>query len=356
MTQTTDARVDVGGLSDGPDVFARLTSPYRRELLAYCYRMLGSIHDAEDLVQEIYLRAWRAHETFEGRSSPRTWLYRIATNACLTALENRKRRPLPSGLGGPAEDPEGPMAPPPEVTWLQPFPDRMADTGAEDPAAIVAARSSLRLALIATLQYLPPRQRAVLILREVLALRATEVAELLGVSVPAVKSLLQRARAQLDQAAPYEDRTSETSDARRRELLDRYATAFENADVTALIGLLTEDAVLEMPPTPTWFAGREPIGRFFASRVLTEPGLFRTVPTAANGQPAVALYRRGPDGVHHAHAVTVLSAHEMGITRVVVFRDPDLFDLFGLPPALGPAPAGTGRSGGGSPAPDEPAP
>lgn len=334
MTQTADARVDVGGLSDGPDVFARLTSPYRQELLAYCYRMLGSVHDAEDLVQEVYLRAWRSHEGFEGRASVRTWLYRIATNTCLTALENRRRRPLPSGLGGPAEDPEGPTAPPLEVTWLQPAPDRLVDTGSDDPAAIVATRASLRLALVAALQYLPPRQRAVLILREVLALSAAEVAELLGVSVPAVKSLLQRARGRLDQVAPYEDRTSEASDARRRELLERYASAFENADVTALIGLLTTDAVMEMPPTPTWFAGRESIGRFFGSRVLTEPGLFRTVPTAANGQPALALYRRGPDGVHRAHAVTVLSVYDAGITRIVAFRDPDVFDLFGLPSEL----------------------
>lgn len=332
----TDARVDAGGLKDGPDVFARLTSPYRPELLAYCYRMLGSIHDAEDLVQEVYLRAWRSYEAFEGRASLRTWLYRIATNACLTALENRKRRPLPSGLGGPAEDPEGPTAPPLEVTWLEPFPDRSVDVGSGDPAAIVAARSSLRLALIAALQYLPPRQRAVFILREVLALRAAEVAELLGVSVPAVKSLLQRARAQIDQAAPYEDRTSEISDARRRELLDRYATAFENADVTALIGLLTRDAVLEMPPTPTWFAGREAIGRFLTLKVLTESGLFRTKATAANGQPALALYRRGPDGAHHAYGVATLSMRDTGITRIVAFRDPDLFEFFGLPSTLAP--------------------
>ncbi|GII52615.1 RNA polymerase sigma factor [Planotetraspora thailandica] len=322
------------------DVFARLTSPYRPELLAYCYRMLGSVHDAEDLVQETYLRAWRSYEAFQGRASLRTWLYRIATNVCLTALEHRKRRPLPSGLGGPADDPEGPLAPPPEVNWLQPFPDRLVRPGSEDPATIVAARAGLRLALIAALQYLPPRQRAVLILRDVLALRAAEVAELLGISVPAVKSILQRARAQLGQVTPSEDDTAEASGAHERELLDRYVAAFENADVTALMGLLTEDAVLEMPPTPSWFAGRESVGRFFGSRVLTVPGAVRMVATSANGQPAVGMYQCGADDVHHAHAVMVLSASDAGITHIVAFRDPDLFELFGLPQSLGPAPAG----------------
>ncbi|MEV5752115.1 sigma-70 family RNA polymerase sigma factor [Actinoallomurus sp. NPDC052308] len=343
MTQMAHPEVEAD------EVFARLASPYRSELLAYCYRMIGSVHDAEDLVQETYLRAWRSYEAFEGRASLRTWLYRIATNVCLTALERRERRPLPSGLGGPADDPEGPVAPPPEVTWLQPLPDRLVRVGSDDPAAIVAARESLRLALVAALQYLPPRQRAVLILRDVLALRAVEVAELLDISVPAVKSILQRARARLDQVAPSEDDATEASGARQRELLDRYAAAFENADITALMGLLTEDAVLEMPPNPTWFTGRESIGRFFAFRVLTAPGLFQMVPTTANGQPAFAMYQRRPDGVHHAHAVMVLSASEAGITHIVAFRDPGLFGQFGLPPTLGPAPAEASANGSSAP-------
>ncbi|MGR6914243.1 sigma-70 family RNA polymerase sigma factor [[Actinomadura] parvosata] len=319
----------------GGDVFARLTSPYRTELLAYCYRMLGSVHDAEDLVQETYLRAWRSYEGFEGRASMRTWLYRIATNACLTALERRKRRPLPSGLGGPADDPDGPPAPPAEVPWLQPFPDRLLTPAADDPAATVVARASLRLVLVAALQYLPPRQRAVLILRDVLALRAAEVAELLGISVPAVKSVLQRARAQLGQVAPAEDDLPEATGEHQRELLERYVAAFEHADVAALMELLTADAVLEMPPTPTWFAGREHVGRFFRTRVLTRPGRFRMVATAANGQPAAGLYQRGPGGAHHAHAVMVLSVSGAGIDRIVAFRDEGLFERFGLPRALG---------------------
>ncbi|MFD8523956.1 sigma-70 family RNA polymerase sigma factor [Streptomyces capillispiralis] len=302
--------------------------------------MLGSVHDAEDLVQETYLRAWRAYEAFEGRASLRTWLYRIATNVCLTALRHRERRPLPSGLGAPADDPEGPLAPPPEVTWLQPYPEHLVRADCGDPAGIVAARASLRLALVAALQHLPPRQRAVLILRDVLALRAAEVAGLLGVSVPAVKSMLQRARAQLGRAAPSEDDTAEAPEAYQRDLVDRCAAAFENADVTALMGLLTEDAVLEMPPTPSWFAGRASVGRFLRSRVLTVPGTFRAVATAANGQPALALYQRGPDGAHHAHAVMVLSVTAAGIDRVVAFREHGLFELFGLPRTFAPAPGG----------------
>ncbi|WP_433334747.1 sigma-70 family RNA polymerase sigma factor [Spirillospora sp. CA-294931] len=327
MTETTVA--DPAGNHD--DGFARLADPHRPELLAYCYRMLGSVHDAEDLVQETYLRAWRSFEAFEGRASMRSWLYRIATNACLTALEHRKRRPLPSGLGAPTDDTGSAMAPPPEVTWLQPFPDRLLRAGSDDPAAIVATRASLRLALVAALQHLPPRQRAVLILRDVLALRAAEVAELLDLSVPAVKSLLQRARAQLGQAAPSQDDTTETPAAHQRELLDRYAAAFENADIAALMALLTEDAVLEMPPTSTWFAGRERVGGFFGTRVLTVPGVFRMTATMANGQPAFAMYKRGPDGVRHAHAIMVLTVAHDGIEQVVAFRDPGIFDLFGLP-------------------------
>ncbi|MBP2707892.1 sigma-70 family RNA polymerase sigma factor [Microbispora sp. RL4-1S] len=332
----------MGHICADVDDFAQLTSAYRPELLAYCYRMLGSTHDAEDLVQETYLRAWRSFEAFEGRASVRTWLYRIATNVCLTALENRKRRPLPSGLGGPSGDPQTPLAPPPEVPWLEPVPDRLVGAGSDDPATIVVTRASLRLALVAALQYLPPRQRAVLILRDVLALRAAEVADLLGVSVPAVKSILQRARAQLGQVAPSEEEASDASGARERELLDRYVAAFENADVTALMGLLTEDVVLEMPPTPTWFAGREAVCRFFRSRVLTAPGAFRMVATAANGQPAAAMYDRGPDGVYHFHAVMVLSAGDAGIRRIIAFRDPGLSGLFSLPQTLPPAPRPSG--------------
>lgn len=312
--------------------FVRVVEPLRRELLGYCYRLLGSVHDAEDLVQETYLRAWRSYEGFEGRSSLRAWLYRIATNRCLTALEHRSRRPLPSGLGAPSDDPTMPLAPGQlEVAWLQPIPDAMLEAGSADPATIVASRGSVRLALVAALQHLPARQRVVLILRDVLAWRAAEVAELLGTTTAAVKSALQRARARLEQVAPVEDQVVEPVGPDQRALLDRYMAAFEDADVTALMRLLREDAGWEMPPWLTWFAGRQAIGQFLASQVFGAPRAWRMVATRANGQPAVAAYLRGGDGGYHAHAIQVLTVTSGGIARVVTFLDPSLFGVFDLP-------------------------
>jgi RNA polymerase sigma-70 factor, ECF subfamily len=319
------------GATPGGEDFARLTDPLRPELLAYCYRMLGSVHDAEDQVQETLVRAWRSYGEFQGRASLRTWLYRIATNTCLRALENRSRRPLPSGLGGPSSDPDGPLdAARPEVPWLEPFPDALLGAASADPAAIVTARHSMRLALIAALQYLPGRQRAVLILRDVLMWRAAEVAELFGLSTPAVNSLLQRARAGLQQAAPVPEEIREPADAGQRALLDQYAAALENADLPALMRLLRADAVVEMPPVPTWFAGQAQISRFLAVHVFGEAGGLRTVPVAANGQPAFAAYQRGDDGVYRAHAVQVLTCTGTRIARIVSFIEPRLFATFGL--------------------------
>ena len=330
------AHAHEGAAMLGSDDFARLTDPFRPELLAHCYRMLGSVHDAEDQVQETLIRAWRSYGEFEGRASLRTWLYRIATNACLRALENRGRRPLPTGLGGPGQDPEAPLEPErPEALWLQPFPDALLRSESADPASVAASRMSVRLALIAALQHLPARQRAVLILRDVLGWRASEVAGLLGVSAAAVNSVLQRARDHLRQVAPAQDDVREPAEPELRAQLDRYALAFENADVAALMRLLRDDAVLEMPPQPTWFAGRGQIGRFLAFRVFGRPGDFAMVPTAANGQPAFAAYLRGHDGVHRAHAVQVLTVPDAaGIARVVSFNQPELLALFGLPEAL----------------------
>jgi RNA polymerase sigma-70 factor (ECF subfamily) len=247
---------------------------------------------------------------------------------------------LPAGLGGPSSDPDGPLdAARPEVPWLEPFPD--ARLGAvtsvaesADPAPIVTARHGMRLALIAALQYLPGRQRAVLILRDVLMWRAAEVAELFGLSTPAVNSLLQRARASLQQAAPVPDEIREPADADQRALLDQYAAALENADLTALMRLLRADAVVEMPPVPTWFAGHAQISRFLAAHVLRGPGELRTVPAAANGQPALAAYLRGHDGVYRAHAVQVLTCTGTGVSRIVSFIEPRLFTTFGLPQEL----------------------
>ena len=318
--------------------FARLTGPFRPELLVHCYRMLGSVHDAEDQVQETMIRAWRSYEEFDGRASLRTWLHRIATNACLRALENSGRRPLPSGVGGPSEYPEAPLAAArPEVPWLQPVPDALVSAESGDPAEIVASRQSMRLALIAALQYLPARQRAALILRDVLQWRASEVADLLGTTTTAVNGLVLRARARLEQAAPVLDDIREPAEPEQRALLDRYAAAFENADVPAITRLLRQDAVFEMPPIPTWFAGRERIGRFLGLRVLRQPGDFKMVAVAANGQPGFACYLRGHDGRHHAHAVQVLTTGAAGITHIVSFNQPELFTAFGLPQTLSAA-------------------
>ena len=304
--------------------FADLTEPFRRELLAHCYRMLGSVDDAEDVVQETYLRAWRSYDRFEGRSSLRTWLYQIATNAALTARERRARRALPSGLGGPGEDR------PAELEWLQPIPDALVTAESDDPAVIAATRDSLRLALIASFQYLPPRQRAVLLLRDVLAFPADDVAKMLGTTTVAVKSALQRARARLSDVAPADRQIAEPPEPAARALLDQYIAAFESADAVALERLLRRDATLELPPSSVWFAGGEAIANAVAG--LGYPGEWRMVPTAANGQPAAAAYRRGTDGTYQAYGIVVLTVSATGIARIVVFGDPGLLGRFGLPP------------------------
>ena len=315
--------------------FAQLTGPFRAELLAHCYRMLGSVHDAEDQVQETLIRAWRSYGDFEGRASLRTWLYKIATNACLRALENRGRRPLPSGLGAMGANPEGRLAAGHgEVPWLEPIPDALVRADPADPASVVVSRASLRLALIAALQHLPARQRAVLILRDVLQWRASEVADLLGTTPTAVNGLLLRARARIEQAGLAQEEIREPADTSQRTLLDRYAAAFENADASALSRLLREDAVFEMPPMLTWFAGRGRVGRFLGTRVLGQPGDFKLVPIAANGQPGFACYLLDRDGRHHAHAVQVLTVGDAGIAHIVSFNQPELFPVFGLPQVL----------------------
>ena len=344
MTQTVPMEQDTGaagtappGLAPaGPD-FAARTDPFRRELLAHCYRMLGSLHDAEDLVQETMLRAWRAYPGFdEQRASLRTWLYRIATNACLNALDSRRRRPLPSDLsspGGLAEAAQLPTIDQPEIAWLEPFPDTLLGSGtaSADPAAVVAARDSIRLAFVAALQHLPARQRAVLILRDVLAWRAAEVADLLGITPTAVNSALQRARAQLERVAPAPERVGTAPTERQRELADQYVTAFVAADMATLTRLLADEVVLEMPPYPMWFRGREAVARFLTKRPLTRPGRWRAIMTSANGQPALGAYRIEDDGRHHARMIQVLHASEAGLTWMPAFHDQELFPIFGLP-------------------------
>ncbi|NUT44048.1 MAG: sigma-70 family RNA polymerase sigma factor [Thermoactinospora sp.] len=332
--------------------FVSSTDPYRRELLAHCYRMLGSLDEAEDLVQETYLRAWRAFERFEGRASVRSWLYRIATNACLTALEHASRKVLPSGLMAPSDDPYAPLSSSdPDVPWLQPIPDALVEPESQDPAAIVTARESLRLAVIASLQYLPARQRAVLVLREVLAFPAAEVAEMLGTSVPAVKSLLQRARATLAEAAPSTDRIIEPTDPRARELLARYMEAFEKADAAILQEILRDDVALEATAVGSWFDGMATCVPFLATHVLGPPGRWRLVPTAANGQPAAACYARN-DGLYRAYGLVVLTVTTSGITRINMFQGVSGIAAGGLPSVLDERNAGArgvSRSPGGGP-------
>ena len=318
------------------DDFVRLTDPYRRELFAHCYRMLGSVHDAEDLVQETYLRAWRAYDEFEGRSSMRTWLYRIATNTCLNALESRGRRPLPTGLGGPSDEPEGDLAERTEVTWLEPIPDAMFVGDSSDPAALIADKESVRLAFVAALQYLPPKQRVVLVLREVLKWKAAEVAELLGTSTAAVNSSLQRARAQLDEVSPAREDAAEPTEADKRELLDKWVQAFESYDVKAITALMTEDVVWEMPPFAAWFEGVLNVGRLITFACPAKgPGDQVLIPVEANGQPGFALYMRDPaTRQHRAFQIQVLTLTAAGVAHATAFFDLSLFDAFGLPQLL----------------------
>jgi RNA polymerase sigma-70 factor (ECF subfamily) len=314
------------------DEFIRLTEPFRPELLAHCYRLLGSVDDAEDLVQETYLRAWRSYGGFEGRSSLRTWLYRIATNACLTVVRDHSRRVLPSGIGDPCNDPDAPAAEAgAEIRWLQPLPDAMVSTDSGDPAAIVAARDHLRLALIACLQLLPPQQRAVLILRDVLAFPAAEVAAMLDTTAAAVQSALQRARARIDRVAPVAEEVTPPEAPQLRALLDQYVAAFETSDLSALEKALRKDATIEMVGSTTWFSGNDTCLRF-VSRILGSAGDWRMLRTTLNGQPGVAAYRRGSDGAPRPFGVAVLDITHTGIASIVVFSDPQLITRFGFPP------------------------
>jgi RNA polymerase sigma-70 factor (ECF subfamily) len=282
----------------------------RRGLLAHAYRMLGAFHEAEDVVQDTYLRALRGWPAFEHRSSVRTWLYRIATNACLSALDGRGRRALPSGLGPPADDPAAPPSPPDGTAWLEPF--------VADPADVVTAREGVRLAFIAGLQVLPPRQRAVLLLRDVLAFSAAEAGEALDLTVPAVKSALQRARARLDEAAPSRDEVLEPTSPRARELLAGYMAAWEAADAEAFRKVLRADAAIEPVGSRTWFAGRDHC-LAFAGPSMGRPGDWRMVATTACDQPAAAAWFRG-----EPFGLAVLTVAADGITAVTLFADPAL--------------------------------
>jgi RNA polymerase sigma-70 factor (ECF subfamily) len=307
--------------------FVELTEPHRRELYHHCYRMLGSPAEAEDAVQETYLRAWRGFAGFQGRSSVRTWLYRIATRACLDALDGRGRRAVPSGLGGPGDDPSGALAEAlGEPVWLQPLP-----TGRHlaDPAEIALVRARTRLAFIAALHTLSARERAAVILRDGHGWSAAEVAAALETSVAAVNSALQRARTRLADA-PAEDGIVEPDDPAAAEALDRYVTAFQSGDLTGLVGLLRRDVVLEMPPVPTWFAGRERVLAFL-TRAAFDPGDWLMRRAEANGLPAAAAWRRGvPQGVH------VLTVTRTGIARITAFLGADVVAAFDSGASMSP--------------------
>jgi RNA polymerase sigma-70 factor (ECF subfamily) len=304
--------------------FEEIVRSYRGELHVHCYRMLGSVLDAEDVVQDTLLRAWRGRPRFQEQASPRTWLYRIATNACLTALSRRPRRLLPEDVGAQSG----------EIAWLEPYPYRLLDLVADTapgPEALYDQREATELAFVAALQHLPPRQRAVLLMRDVIGLNVAEVAEQLDSSRDAVSSAHQRARATMLQRL--QQPAHRSLNAAERELLKRYVAAWESGDLNAFVDLLAEDVVLSMPPMQEWFAGRTAVHDFFTCAWgPAGPGPFRLMPTSANAQPAVGLYGRAPDGVGFTpQAIQVLTLDGDRISRLHGFIRPDLFALFGLP-------------------------
>jgi RNA polymerase sigma-70 factor (ECF subfamily) len=303
---------------------------HRVELTAYCYRMLGSI-DAEDAVQETFIRAWKAFDRFEGRSALRSWLYRIATNVCFDMLEGRKRRARPMDLG-PAGEPIIENLRTPDVPWLEPMPDASV-VPEGDPAEVVAARETVRLAFVAALQHLPPRQRAVLILCEVLRWQASEVAELLDTSIASVNSALQRARATLESGRFEASTTAPSVDAADAELLQRYVDAFERYDMTALTALIHEDATQSMPPFDLWLAGRDDILSFWVGPGHTCRGSKVIPARAANGAPALAQYRPVPGGDgYEPWALQVIEIENGKIVEFTFFLDTaTIFPRFGLP-------------------------
>ena len=321
------------------DAFRLLVEPHRGTLHAHCYRMLGSVHDAEDALQDALLRAWRGLRGLEGRSSLRTWLYRIATNACLDATARRPRRVLPIDYGPPADPRDeagGPLTGP---VWLEPYPDEQLglEDGYAAPEARYEQREAVELAFIAALQYLPALQRAVLVLREVLGFSAREVAETLDTTVASVNSALQRARKTVDERLPARSQQATLrtlGDDAIRELVEGFVDAFERGDVDAILALVAEDATFAMPPYADWYRGREALGDSWLMPGGPPPRL-RYLPTRANGQPALGTYQRDPGAEAYLPiALEVLTLDGPRISEITAFRTPEVFRLFGLPEEL----------------------
>ena len=329
---TRPASADAAELRPADGSVEQQIEVYRRELTAYCYRMLGSGFEAEDAVQDTMVRAWQGFGGFEGRSGLRSWLYRIATNVCIDMLRGSQRRARPMDLGpsGSADSPLGAMVP--EHAWVQPIPDSHVLPGEGDPAELAVSRETIRLAFVAALQQLPPRQRAVLILRDVLRWHASEVAELLGTSVASVNSALQRARAGLAEDGQETGRPSQV-DAAQRDLLARYVDAFERYDIDALVSLLHEEATFSMPPYPLWLRGTAEIGRFYLGQGAGCRGS-ALIPTSANGCAAFGAYKPSESGGREPWALQVIEVSDGRITALHHFLYPDLFAAFGLPPRL----------------------
>ena len=338
---TTQLAPQTEGTDGGHADFEQATAPWRRELIAHCYRMTGSASEAEDLVQETYLRAWRAYDRFEGRSSVRTWLHTIATNACLTALKQQGRRPLPSGLGQPPGDPSATLREDLGRDWLEPLPERVLwgdDAVPTDPAEAAVATEGVQLAFVAALQDLPPLQRAAIVLRDVLQLSAAETAQALDTTVASANSALQRARATVgDGLSDAGRRVVELTEEDRR-VFEEFCAAFERYDVPAVVGVMTEQAVWQMPPFDRHYVGPEAIGTLIGTQCpASRRDDLRMVPTVTNGQPAAGMYFRGEDGVHRRFQLCVVDIRDGAVTSVVGFFDPDVFARAGLPAQLEPS-------------------